>query len=208
MHAGGPNFCVVQKNRHRTIWGCLCMNENPQLADPSFIAPYGSNNVLQVVIETPKNSRNKYAFDHDRHVIVLRKILPAGMVFPYDFGFVPSTLAEDGDPIDVLVLMDEPVFPGCVVEARVIGVIEGEDELEDGAKQRNDRVLAVASVSQQFENVKTIGDMPKQIVSHMEEFFANYPRLLSGKIYNVLGSKGPEEAARLIEGARKNASAD
>ncbi len=130
------------------------------LADPSTLPVHNKNQVLQVVIETPKDSRNKYAFDHDRGVIVLRKVLPAGMVFPYDFGFVPSTLADDGDPIDVLVLMDEPAFPGCVLDARLIGVIEGEDELEGGKKQRNDRLLADRHGQPQFEDIRSIGDSP------------------------------------------------
>ena len=175
------------------------------LADPSTLVPYNQDNVLQVVIETPKASRNKYAFDHDRRVFVLKKVLPAGMVFPYDFGFVPSTLAEDGDPIDVLVLMDEPAFPGCVLDARLIGVIEGEDELEGGKTQRNDRVLAVASHSDTYENFRTEADIPQQFLKHVEEFFVNYPRVLGGKVYRILGCKGPDEAAKLIEGARKNA---
>ncbi len=179
------------------------MSQQKTLADPSAIAPYNSENVLQVVIETPKNSRNKYAFDHDRGVIVLKKVLPTGMVFPYDFGFVPSTLADDGDPIDVLLLMDEPAFPGCVLDARLIGVIEGEDELDGGETQRNDRLLAVASASDTFENFKTVDDLPPQMLKHMQEFFVTYPRLLGGKTYRILGSKGPEEAARLIEQASK-----
>lgn len=69
--------------------------------------------VIQVVIETPKGSRNKYAFDLDQRIFELTKVLPVGMAFPYDFGFIPSTVAERGDPVDVLVLMDEPAFPGC-----------------------------------------------------------------------------------------------
>ena len=183
------------------------MNTSPTaaLADPSFLESRDKRNLLQVVIETPRGSRNKYAYDHDRHVPVLKKILPTGMVFPYDFGFVPSTLADDGDPIDVLVLMDEPAFPGCVLDARVIGVIEGEDVLQDGRKRRNDRVLAVACVTHQYENVRSIDDLPRQTITHMEEFFSTYPRLLSGKIFNVLGTMGPEEAERLIEEARRNA---
>jgi inorganic pyrophosphatase len=94
---------------------------------------------LQVVIETPKGSRNKYAFDEKQRVFGLKKVFPAGMEFPYDFGFVPSTLAGDGDPTDVLVLMDEPAFPGCVLQCRIIGIIEG----VQGKKkklERNDRL--------------------------------------------------------------------
>ncbi len=182
----------------------MSQNGTAVLADPSFLDPSTEGKTLQVVIETPKNSRNKYAFDHDRHVLVLKKVLPAGMVFPYDVGFIPSTLTDDGDPIDVLLLMDDPAFPGCVIDARIIGVIEGEDVLEDGKTQRNDRVLAVASVSHQFENVQTVDHLPQPMVRHMEEFFTTYPRLLSGKTFNVLGSKGPREAKELIEQAREN----
>lgn len=175
------------------------------LADPSAVAAFNKEEVLQVVIETPKNSRNKYAFDHERGVIVLKKVLPAGMVFPYDFGFVPSTLADDGDPIDVLLLMDEPAFPGCVLDARLIGVIRGEDELDGGETQRNDRLLAVASASHTYENFKSVEDLPKQFLDHMQEFFVTYPRLLGGKTYKLLGAQGPDEAAALVEQARKNA---
>jgi inorganic pyrophosphatase len=98
------------------------------LIDPSRLKPrdHQDSDTLQVIIETPKGSRNKYAFDHDQRIFALKKVLPAGMAFPYDFGFIPSTLAGDGDPTDVLVLMDEPAFPGCLLKCRVIGIIEGE----------------------------------------------------------------------------------
>lgn len=177
----------------------------PHLADPSAIEPYTEAGTLQVVIETPKNSRLKFAFDHDRRIIVLKKILPAGMVFPYDFGFVPSTLAPDGDPIDVLVLMDEPAFPGCVLDARIIGVIRGEDHLPSGETRRNDRLLAVANLSQAFAEIHALDDLPKNLLDHMSEFFVQYPQLLGGKVYKLLDPAGPEEATRLIEEARQNA---
>ena len=95
------------------------------LTDPSRLSPLDPNGdgTIQVVIETPKGSRNKYAFDADLKIFQLKKVLPAGMAFPYDFGFIPSNLADDGDPVDVLVLMDEPAFPGCLLKCRVIGVI-------------------------------------------------------------------------------------
>ncbi len=182
------------------------MNHNRYMADPASIA-CNQDGSLQVVIETPRSSRNKYAFDHERHVIVLKKLLPAGMSFPYDFGFVPSTLAEDGDQIDVVVLMDEPTFPGCVVAVRLIGVIEGEDELEGGATQRNDRLLAVATISQTFSEVQTVEDLPRALVKAMEEFFVGYPQILSEKVYRLVGTKGPAEAAKRVEAAQQNFSA-
>src|SRR5437588_10077329 len=98
------------------------------LRDPSTLKSSDDKKTVRVVVETPKGSRNKYAFDLEQKVFALRKVLPAGMAFPYDFGFVPSTRAEDGDPVDVLVLMDEPAFEGCVVACRPIGVIEGEQK--------------------------------------------------------------------------------
>src|SRR5207244_12006201 len=94
-------------------------------ADLSRLNPLDSKDkqILRVVIETPKGSRNKFALDPDEHLFKLKKVLPTGMAFPYDFGFAPSTEAEDGDPIDVLVLMDEPAFPGCVLTCRPIAII-------------------------------------------------------------------------------------
>ena len=103
------------------------MPRKNSLADPVQLRTLAKkDNLLQVVIETPRLSRNKFAFDPDQHIFALKAVLPAGMAFPYDFGFLPRTIAGDGDPIDVLVLMDEPAFPGVLVPSRLIGVIEGE----------------------------------------------------------------------------------
>src|SRR6201985_2133956 len=116
---------------------------SPGLADPTRLPPFASKDAdLTVIIETPKGSRNKYAYDPEERIFALRKVLPAGMAFPYDFGFVPSTLADDGDPLDVLVLMDEPAFPGCMLSCRPVGVIEGEQKGKK-RKERNDRIIAV-----------------------------------------------------------------
>jgi inorganic pyrophosphatase len=111
------------------------------LADPSRLKPHDADDkeILQVIIETPKGSRNKYAFDPEQEIFALKKVLPAGMAFPYDFGFIPSTLGGDGDPLDVLVLMDEPAFPGCLLKCRIIGVIEG----EQGDKTKKCEMIAL-----------------------------------------------------------------
>lgn len=94
------------------------MSKKNGLANPTRLKPFDSDDkqMLRVVIETPKGSRNKFAFAPDEHVFELKKVLPAGMTFPYDFGFVPLTKADDGDPVDVLVLMDEPAFPGLCAD--------------------------------------------------------------------------------------------
>jgi len=88
-----------------------------------------------VGIETPKGSRNKYAFDEKQKIFALKKVLPAGMAFPYDFGFIPSTIAEDGDPVDVLALMDEPGAVGCLLQCRGVGIIEGEQGKKKDAER-------------------------------------------------------------------------
>lgn len=169
------------------------------LADPTCLKPFDSDDkqLLRVVVETPKGSRNKFAFDPKEHVFELKKVLPAGMTFPYDFGFVPSTEAGDGDPVDVLVLMDEPAFPGCVLTCRPIGVIEGEQG-EKKDRERNDRIVAVERDAHSWEDIKTIDDLGKQFCRELVEFFVNYHRL-SGKEYRVLGVKGPDQARRLVK---------
>jgi inorganic pyrophosphatase len=169
------------------------------LADPIRLQPLDPDDkqLFTVVIETPKGSRNKYAFDVDEKVFRLKKVLPAGMAFPYDFGFVPRTLADDGDPIDVLVLMDEPAFPGCVLECRPLGVIEGEQENRKG-KERNDRIVAVQADAHSWEDVKTLDDLGEQFCRELEAFFVNYHKL-TGKDYSILGLKGPKAVRKMIK---------
>ncbi len=169
------------------------------LANPFRLKPLDPDDkqLLQVVIETPKGSRNKYAFDPEQKIFELKKVLPAGMAFPYDFGFIPSTEADDGDPIDVLVLMDEPAFVGCLLKGRIIGVIEGE-EIEDGKKTRNDRIVAIEQANHSFEDIKQIDDLGRHFVDELKEFFVNYHNL-DEEDYRVLGVKGPAEARKLIK---------
>ena len=175
------------------------MAKSKVLADPSQLNPRDAEDkkLLRVVIETPKGSRNKFAFNPDEHIFELKKVLPSGMAFPYDFGFVPSTKADDGDPVDVLVLMDEPAFTGCVLSCRPIGVIEGEQEAEK-KKERNDRIVAIQKDAHSWAEVKTIDDLGKQFCRELEEFFVNYHEL-SGAKYRVLGVKGPDKARKLVE---------
>ena len=152
---------------------------------------------IQVIIETPKGSRNKYAFDPEQKVFQLKKVLPAGMAFPYDFGFIPSTLAEDGDPVDVLVLMDEPAFPGCLLKCRPIGSIEGK-EGKGKNMVRNDRIIAIEMENHSYAHVKHVNDMGKIFLQEIEEFFINYHEL-SEKQYKILDVRGPKEAVKRIK---------
>jgi len=156
---------------------------------------------VQVIIETPKNSRNKYAFDPKQRIFALKKVLPEGMAFPHDFGFIPSTKAEDGDPIDVLILMDQSAFPGCLVKARLIGVIEGE-QAQDGKTERNDRLLAVAATSHTHSDVKSVKDLNKSLLVELEKFLVNY-HADDGEKFKVLGCKGPQAAENCLKKARR-----
>ena len=122
---------------------------------PPFDSKSGN---LNVVIDTPKGCRSKFAFDMKRKAYVLKSILPHGTVFPFDFGSIPGTVADDGDPLDALVLMDEPAFCGCLIESRLVGVIEAEQS-EDGKTERNDRLIAVAAKSQTHAEVKSLSDL-------------------------------------------------
>jgi inorganic pyrophosphatase len=174
------------------------------MANPIELKPVSKQDgLLQVIIETPKGCRNKFAFDPEQKVFALKKVLPAGMVFPYDFGFLPKTLAPDGDPIDVLVLMDEPAFPGVIVRARLIGIIEGE-QIEGKKKTRNDRLLAVAETNYLYSTIRSHKDLPAKWMKQVEEFFVNYHRL-EGKEYRLLGCRGVNEAHRMIQQARRAA---
>src|ERR1700733_8508052 len=145
------------------------MKTAKSLAAPTRLRPIDKQEgLLQVIIETPAGSRNKFAYDPDQGIFTLKKVLPAGMSFPYDFGFLPRTIAGDGDPIDVLVLMDEPAFAGCLLCARLIGVIEGE-QTEAGKKpNRNDRLLMIADATHTYANIKKISDLPKSFLKELE----------------------------------------
>ena len=166
---------------------------------PTLLEPFDKedDSLIRVVIETPKGCGNKYAFDPDLASFILSNVLPEGMVFPYDFGFIPSTETDDGDPIDVLLLMDQPAFPGCIIESRLIGVIEAE-QYKDGKTMRNDRLIGVAKENRTYSDLKDISDMNELLLNDIGEFFVNYHRLRGSK-FRVLGIKGPKQATRLLK---------
>jgi inorganic pyrophosphatase len=157
---------------------------------------------LNVVIETPKNSRNKYAYDEELGLFVMKGVLAAGHSFPFDFGFIPRTRGGDGDPLDVLVLMDEPAFPGCLVRARLLGVIEAEQTELDGRTMRNDRLIAVAAQSKTHSHVKSINDLNETLVEQIEHFFISYNEA-KGKRFVVLGRFAARKAKGLVEEGEK-----
>jgi inorganic pyrophosphatase len=158
-----------------------------------------SNNV-DVVIETPKGSAQKYDYVPNTPFFKLSKILPSGMVFPYDFGFIPKTKGEDGDPLDVIVISEFNSFPGVIIKCRIIGGIKAEQSEEKGSKKliRNDRFLAIPKCSNIFQDVDKMDDLPKRITDDLEEFFVDYNKL-EGKKFKALEKIGPKEAQRLIQ---------
>ena len=151
---------------------------------------------LNVVIDTPKGCRNKYAFDFDINAYKLKTVLPKGAVFPFDFGSIPGTVAEDGDPLDVLVLMDEPAFVACLVEVRLLGVIEAE-QTEGGKTERNDRVIAVAAKSHTHGSLKSLRKVDPKLIDEIEHFFVSYNDA-RGKKFKPKARKGPAAARRLV----------
>lgn len=172
------------------------MIDNP--SNPFYLDAYDSDSSdLCVIIEVPKGSRNKFQYDEKRGVYRLGGVLAAGAVFPFDFGFVPSTLGGDGDPLDVLMLMDEPAFVGCLVMARLLGVIEAE-QTEEGNTVRNDRLIAVAVESRNHREVQSLEELSDNLVSEIEHFFVSKNEI-RGKVFKVLGRFGPDRAARVIE---------
>lgn len=155
---------------------------------------------VEVVIETPQGSRNKYKFDHKRGCIRLDRMLFTSTVYPLDYGEIPGTLAEDGDPLDVLVWLDEPTFPGCLVTVRPIAVFWLTDERGPDAK-----LLAVAAHDIRKAKVTDLSDVPSHLLNEIGHFFDIYKELEPGKSTDVRGWMDRAEAERLIKDAEARA---
>lgn len=160
----------------------------------------------EIVVETPKGSHNKLKFDPERNAFRLSHVLPVGMSFPFDFGFLPETRGGDGDPLDVLVLMDAPCPTGCLVDVRLIGLLEVEQREEDGEVVRNDRLIAVANTSATHAATRELADLAPALLAQIEAFFDQYNRL-DGKEFRILHRRGGRAAATLADSARAPRSA-
>lgn len=163
---------------------------------------------VTAVIDTPKGSRGKYKYVPDSGLFRLNKLLPLGAYFPYNFGFIPATKAEDGDALDVLVIMDEPVHIGAILSVRIIGVLRAEQtetaKNETETKTfRNDRLLAVLDTPQNPPEFSHYRDLPPRRLAEIEHFFLSY-NLMEGRAFKSLGPAGPHEALQLIEAHRAN----
>jgi len=156
---------------------------------------------VNVVVETPRGSQAKFKYDPETGAIMLSRPLPAGVVYPYDWGYIPSTRAADGDPIDVMVLWDGTSFPGVVLPSRLIGVLRVEQTgAEPGRRERNDRLFALPIKAPRSAHVQTIFDLPERVRLEIEQFFQTVVAF-EGKDLRLLGFEGKDEADRVLRAA-------
>lgn len=160
------------------------------------LPPTDESGQLNVVIETPRGSRNKYKYDEATGLFTLGKILPAGSIFPIDFGFVPGTRAADGDPLDVMVYTEDALVTGCLAQCRPIGIIEVEQN-KNGKQVRNDRVVAIPVLSKVYEHIRLIDELPKVLVKEWVTFFAYYQQM-NGNSFRVLDIKDGNAAMEAV----------
>ncbi len=156
---------------------------------------------LRVVVEIPKGSRNKYEMDHDTGEIFLDRMLFTSMQYPADYGFIDGTLGGDGDPLDALVLLDDPTFPGCLVRALPVGVFWMSDEKGPDAK-----IICVPAGDPRWGEVQEIEDVPEMMRAEIEHFFDVYKMLEPSKESSTAGYEGPDEAWAEIEESRRRAA--
>ena len=149
--------------------------------------------MVEAIVEIPRGSRNKYEVDHKTGAIRLDRVLFSSVHYPTDYGFIPGTMAADGDPIDVLVIVEEPTFPGCRVEIRLIGVLLMRDE-----KGVDEKMLAVPVGDPRFDEIQDIRDLQKHWLAEIENFFNTY-KVLESKYSYVEGWRGAEEAQAVLE---------
>lgn len=148
---------------------------------------------LSVMIEIPKGSRNKYEYDKERKVIRFDRMLFSAVHYPSDYGFIPDTLAEDGDPLDALVLVWEPTFPGCLIEAKPIGLFKMWDE-----KGPDQKILCVPVYDPLWNHIKDLSDVPPHLLKEIEHFFSIYKQLEKKKT-GVEGWDGLDQALKVIK---------
>ncbi len=152
--------------------------------------------IVEAFIEIPKGSQNKYEFDKEAHVFRLDRVLYSPFHYPTEYGYIEDTLAEDGDPLDVLVLTTLPTFPGCVIETRVIGVLVMADD-----KGQDEKLLGVPTKDPRFAEVHTLEDVPPHTLKEIAHFFQVY-KDLENKITRIEGWRGVEDAARILDDSK------
>src|SRR5439155_27326921 len=161
--------------------------------------PTFDRKAVNIIIETPRGCRAKMKFDEKSNVFRFEKLLPVGQALPFDFGFLPSTLGGDGDPLDELLLSEEPVPVGCLVLGKVVGVLEGK-QIENGGSQRNDRIIALPLDGKSKEPMLPAPRFDKALAKAITEFFVSY-NAMQGKKFTPLGMHGAKRALQLVKQA-------
>ncbi|MBE9054822.1 inorganic diphosphatase [Sphaerospermopsis sp. LEGE 08334] len=161
--------------------------------DLSLIPAQPKPGVINVLIEIAGGSKNKYEFDKDLNAFALDRVLYSSVKYPYDYGFIPNTLADDGDPLDGMVIMDEPTFPGCIIPARPIGFLE----MIDGG-DRDEKILCVPAKDPRYANVNSLKDIHPHRLEEIAEFFRSYKNL-EKKVTEILGWQDVDRVAPLVE---------
>lgn len=161
--------------------------------DLSRIPAQPAPGLINVLVEIPAGSKNKYEFDKDMQAMILDRVLFSSVQYPYDYGFVPNTLADDGDPLDGMVIMDQPTFPGCVIAARPIGMLE----MIDGG-DRDEKILCVPAEDPRYAEVKSLADVHPHRLSEISEFFRTYKNL-EKKVTEILGWKDVDQVMPLVQ---------
>lgn len=158
--------------------------------------------IVTAMVESPKGMNQKFDFDPQESRFRLNKVLPAGLVFPFDFGMIPGTKGEDGDPLDIIIVAENGTFPGCLIDCRLIGALKAEQTERDGKTMRNDRLIGVPDASQQFADIGTLEDLPDAVINQLEHFFRNY-NAQAGKEFKVTGRLNSVQAAKLLPDEQK-----
>lgn len=153
--------------------------------------------IVTVVIEIPKGSRNKYEYDKERKALKFDRMLFSAVHYPSDYGFIQGTLAQDGDPLDALVLVWEPTFPGCIIEAKPVGLFKMWDE-----KGPDEKILCVPIYDPLWNHIKKISDVPPHLLKEIEHFFAVYKELEKKKT-GVEGWEDYESAVKVIKDSQR-----
>jgi inorganic pyrophosphatase len=157
--------------------------------------------MLQVIVDTTKGSPIKFKHDAKKNVYRVAHVLSAGLVFPFDFGSIPSTAADDGDPLDALILLEAPTFPGCLVPVRLLGALEAKQTTK-GKTERNDRLIGAAAESRVYRDWKDMDDVPEKVLDEIEHFFVSYNEA-RGRKFRVTRRVGAAAAKRLVAAGEK-----
>ena len=168
------------------------------MTDLASLETFADEKSIHVVIESPRGSTSKFKYDAARGVMTLSRPLVGGLTYPYDWGFVPSTRAPDGDPLDCLVMWDVTSYPGIVLTCRSIGLLRVEQtNLESRARERNDRLVALPTQAPRWESIQTVFDVDERIRQELQQFFLSAVAF-EGKELKILGWAGPDDAMALL----------